>query len=63
MSVAPPETLHVHEAAVACDGGEGALGHPRVFLRIGGSGQVDCPYCERRFILAHGPADTRDKAA
>mgnify|MGYP000980430415 CR=1 FL=1 len=63
MSSSPPETLYVQETAVACDGGEGALGHPRVYLRIDGSGQVECPYCDRRFILAHGPADRRDKAA
>ncbi len=48
----PPEILIVEEETVACDGGDGPLGHPRVFLHMDGNGQVDCPYCGRRFILA-----------
>ena len=31
----PTETIHVDDRVVACDGGDGALGHPRVWLRIG----------------------------
>ena len=55
----PPERIEVEETAIACDGGGGALGHPRVFLRIDGTGQVDCPYCGRRFVLKEGiPAAT-----
>ena len=46
-----PETAHVDEEIVACDGGAGALGHPRVFLNMEGKGFVDCPYCDKRFIL------------
>jgi uncharacterized Zn-finger protein len=56
----PPETIRVESRRVACDGaGEiaPALGHPRVFLEIDETGFVDCGYCDRRFILAHGPAD------
>ncbi len=30
----PTETIHVDTRTVACDGGDGALGHPRVFLHI-----------------------------
>ncbi len=44
-----PETVTVDEDSVACDGG-GALGHPRVYLRLGAEGWVDCPYCGRRFV-------------
>jgi len=47
----PPETLVVHVRRVSCDGGEGALGHPRIWLEIDGRGFVDCPYCDRRFLL------------
>ena len=55
---ADPEAIVVESAAVACDGGGGALGHPRVFLRIGAAGEIACPYCSRRFVLAEGvPAD------
>ncbi len=48
----PPETIDVSTAEVSCDGG--ALGHPRVFLKIGRAGWVECPYCDRRFVLAGG---------
>ena len=34
-----------------------ALGHPRVYLQIDEKGYVDCGYCDRRFVLAGGPAD------
>lgn len=47
----PPETVEVRARRVWCDGSEGALGHPRVFLEIGARGFVDCPYCDRRFLL------------
>jgi uncharacterized Zn-finger protein len=51
----PVETLETHETTVACDGGAGTgpspLGHPLVYLTIGASGMVDCPYCGRRFVL------------
>lgn len=50
----PPETIPVTSRRVACDGGEGALGHPRVWLQIDRRGFVDCPYCDRRFILSSG---------
>ncbi len=52
----PMETFHVTERTVACDGGEGALGHPRVFLRIAGT-EVTCPYCSRRYVLIPGTGD------
>ena len=34
MPIAAPETEIVTHWKVACDGGEGALGHPRVWLTI-----------------------------
>jgi uncharacterized Zn-finger protein len=49
----PTEIIHVDEPVVACDGGEGPLGHPRVFLRIEDK-SVMCPYCSRLFILNEG---------
>lgn len=48
---APLEAIHVDEPVVACDGGGGALGHPRVYLNITAMGEVECPYCSRRYIL------------
>ncbi len=44
----------VDDPSVACDGGGGALGHPRVYLRIGASRAIVCPYCSRHFVLAEG---------
>jgi uncharacterized Zn-finger protein len=51
MSIEEPETQIVHDTRVACDGGGGALGHPKVYLQIGDEGSIDCPYCDRRFVL------------
>lgn len=56
-----PETVTVHTTRVHCDGAEAirtdgtfkpsALGHPRVYLEIDERGFVDCPYCDKRFVL------------
>ena len=50
----PPETEVVTTSRVACDGGDGALGHPRVWLSLGENGEVECPYCDKKFVLAKG---------
>ncbi len=52
------ETVEVDSETVACDGGGGALGHPRVYLTLGPEGKIDCPYCGRRFRLKPGAAPT-----
>lgn len=50
-----PEVEIVTTTRVACDGGEGALGHPRVWLSIPpGRGWVECGYCDKRYVLAEG---------
>ncbi len=51
---APAEVQTVDTPVVACDGGNGALGHPRVFLTFGAERQLVCPYCSRTFVLAEG---------
>lgn len=50
----PEESIEVTTKRVACDGGGGALGHPKVYLEMGTASEVICPYCSRRFILAEG---------
>jgi uncharacterized Zn-finger protein len=50
MAYEPPETIKVYSNVVSCDGGEGPLGHPLVYLNLGDDGQVECPYCDRLFI-------------
>ena len=49
----PMETIETTDRTVACDGGNGALGHPRVFLYIE-EHQVMCPYCSRLYVLKDG---------
>lgn len=61
-----PETTIVETRRVWCDGSgdirsgpnfrSASLGHPRVYMQIDEKGFVDCGYCDRRFILADGPA-------
>ena len=51
MTIDPPEIIEVEDTVVACNGGGGALGHPRVYLNLETNGFVDCPYCDRRFVL------------
>lgn len=53
----PVETIHVETVTVGCDGGGGPLGHPMVYLSLEKRGQVDCPYCGRRYV-AEKPART-----
>lgn len=52
---ATPVSTQVTTRDVSCDGGLGANGHPKVYLRIV-HGRVGCPYCSRQFILKPGAA-------
>jgi uncharacterized Zn-finger protein len=52
----PRETVKVDSGTIACDGGGGALGHPKVWLNMGEKQSVDCPYCGRHFVLKEGAA-------
>jgi uncharacterized Zn-finger protein len=54
MPVEVPEIIEVDTTRVACDGGGGALGHPKVYLEMGDEKFVECPYCDRRFVLKAG---------
>ncbi|MEM8792859.1 MAG: zinc-finger domain-containing protein [Pseudomonadota bacterium] len=51
MSTDAPEVEEVTRTRVSCDGGGGALGHPLVYLTIGPEGWVECPYCDKKFVL------------
>ena len=49
------ETIYVTSAEVACDGGGGAMGHPKVYLHIEReTDNVVCGYCSRTFVLKGG---------
>lgn len=58
----PVEKIYTNTKRVACDGGGGALGHPRVWLEMGGKPFVECPYCGRHYILSapQGSASAHD---
>lgn len=52
-----PATQYVDMVTVAtkrtsCDGGGGALGHPKVWLDMGEDTQVECKYCDKLFVLS-----------
>ena len=54
MSIDMPEIVEVETTRVVCEGVGGALGHPKVYLEMGGQKFVECPYCDRRFVLYPG---------
>ena len=43
-----------NQSRVACNGGGGTLGHPKIFLTLGNDGRVTCPYCSREFVKSVG---------
>lgn len=52
MTTPVPESQTVTTWKIACDGGEGALGHPRVWLTIPWeTGWVECRYCDKRYVI------------
>ena len=51
MATEAPEIRIVDAHRIACDGGEGALGHPRVWLQIPAEqGWIECPYCDEKLV-------------
>ena len=45
------DIIEVDQKRVSCDGGGGAMGHPRVWLHLGEDNQVMCTYCSRSYVL------------
>ncbi len=45
------ETVYAGATKVSCEGGKGALGHPKVYLDMGENKEITCPYCSRHFVL------------
>ena len=48
--MAPFETIYIDGMVAVCNGGEGPLGHPKVYLNLSPSGKTECPYCSRLFV-------------
>jgi len=43
----------VASSKVACDGGGGALGHPKVYINLDDGKPKGCIYCGLRFVYKH----------
>jgi len=54
MATEAPEKVECESRNVACDGDEGPLGHPRIYLNMGHNDSVQCPYCGRLYVLKAG---------
>jgi uncharacterized Zn-finger protein len=54
MTIEAPEIIETDDTRVSCQGIGGALGHPKVYLEMGDESFVECPYCDRRFVLKAG---------
>ena len=46
----------VTSTRISCDGGGGALGHPKIWMDMGQDTQVKCKYCDRVFVLDENAA-------
>lgn len=52
MTQQTQDVIEVTTHTVACDGGNAALGHPRVYLHLDGdSHAATCPYCGKHFVV------------
>ena len=51
VQAAIEKNIEVKTKRVACDGGGGSLGHPKVYLAIGNVSEITCPYCSRHYVL------------
>jgi uncharacterized Zn-finger protein len=54
------QPIVVATQTVSCDGGDGPLGHPAVYLNFGDKTKVVCPYCSRAFVVAEGAERAAD---
>lgn len=41
---------YVQKKEVSCDGGNGRLGHPKVFLHLDEDNKKICPYCSKKYV-------------
>ena len=55
--IMPEGETVVAQKRIACDGGGGALGHPKTWLDMGSENSVRCKYCDRVFVLDTGAKD------
>lgn len=53
------EPLETQKDIVKCNGNGFPLGHPLIYLNLGETGQVVCPYCSQEFIKIHSQQKNR----
>ncbi|KAF2074101.1 hypothetical protein CYY_004586 [Polysphondylium violaceum] len=46
--------VEIEANKVGCDGGNGPLGHPMVYINLDSEKPVPCGYCGLRFVKKHG---------
>lgn len=65
MKTKHPEILLVSPETqqVSCNGGGGALGHPKVYYTFHGQDDVTCGYCDRLFTKTQQPGAKACKGA
>ncbi len=51
MSNLTDDVILVSTRRISCDGGGGALGHPKVWMDMGQDTEVVCKYCGQLFRL------------
>ena len=44
-----PTIIYTSKRRVCCDGGGGALGHPKVWYSLD-DGEAECLYCDTKFV-------------
>ena len=54
MPALAPEIVETDHTRVACDGGGGALGHPKVFLEMGDETRWNAPIATSALCLKPG---------
>lgn len=57
MTTKDPEVFWVPEDrhSISCNGGGGALGHPKVYYTFDSQDEVTCGYCDRVFTKNKTP--------
>lgn len=65
MSAQNPEVILVddHADGVSCDGGNGALGHPKTWYSLDGQDVAECSYCDRVFVKDRAIATYEESVA
>ncbi len=56
-AIEPTDVIETNTQRVACDGGGGPLGHPRVFISLRTTGEGTCPYCGRHYVYRPGAGE------